>query len=162
VVLAADDVRDLHQRVVDGGGQLVGGGAVGAHDHEVLHRPRRDADVTAGRIVDDDVLGRGAERDRPIVLVRETRAHQAGGVLGIQRHALGLPVRAERAALVRPLVEPQPEPLRVLPDGALVAPVRALRVGVVDPQHELPAGPPREQEVRDRGQRAAEMERAGG
>ena len=113
VVLAPDDVRDLHQRVVHGSGELVGGRAVGAHDHEVLDGADRDAHVAAGRVVHHDVVGRRAEVDGAVLAVRAALVHQAVGVLQVDRHALGLPVRAVRAALVRALVEPQAEPLGV-------------------------------------------------
>ena len=95
VVLAADDVRDLHQRVVDGGGELVGGRAVRAQDHEVLDRADRDADVAAGRVVDDDVLGRRAEAGsrRP----RGTRGPRAPGA----RRARGRSASARTAGTGR-------------------------------------------------------------
>lgn len=59
--------------------------------------------------------------------LRGAGGEQALDVLGVERPALGLPVRPERPALVRALVEAQAEPLRVLPDRALVAALGALR-----------------------------------
>ena len=52
VVVAADDVRDLHVGVVDDGGEVVGGGAVGAHEDEVVHRRRRGTQLAADRVVE--------------------------------------------------------------------------------------------------------------
>ena len=69
VILAADHVRDLHQRIVDDDGEVVGGAAVGADDHRIAddvgveRRPRR----ARGPVnVTSSVSGTSKADDRPL------------------------------------------------------------------------------------------------
>ena len=60
VVVAADDVRDAHVRVVAHHGEVVGGASVGAHDDHVVHHLGREAHVAVHGVVELDgaaVLG---------------------------------------------------------------------------------------------------------
>ncbi len=71
VVLAADDVRDGHGRVVDGHREVVEGRAVRAHDHQVAAEGVGvDLDVAANDVVEGDgAARRDAEADyRPAAL----------------------------------------------------------------------------------------------
>ncbi len=52
VVVAADDVRDAHVAVVDHRGEVVAGGAVGAHDDEVADGALLDHNGAADDVVD--------------------------------------------------------------------------------------------------------------
>ncbi|MGY3679455.1 hypothetical protein ACVWXU_003078 [Streptomyces sp. TE33382] len=83
-VLAAQDVGDLHQRVVDRVDQRVERGAVGADDAVVRHVLRLDGDVAA------DQVGEG-ER-----LVGHPEADDGGAALGLVR---GDPLGREVAAV---------------------------------------------------------------
>ena len=55
VVVAADDVGDAHAGVVHHGGKVVGGGAIGAEDDEVVELLGVERDVAVDRVVHDDV-----------------------------------------------------------------------------------------------------------
>ena len=55
VVLAADDVGDLHARVVHDHGEVVGVAAVGALDDEVADDVGREGDGPVDEVVEDDV-----------------------------------------------------------------------------------------------------------
>ena len=54
VVVAADDVRDAHVRVVAHHGEVVGGAFVGAHDDHVVHHVGREAHVAVHGVVELD------------------------------------------------------------------------------------------------------------
>ena len=55
VVVAADDVGDAHHGVVHHGREVVGGGAVGAEDDEVVQRVRLERDVAVDGVVHHNV-----------------------------------------------------------------------------------------------------------
>ena len=55
-VLAAQHVRDAHERVVDRVDQRVQRLAVGAHDDEVRHRTRLERDLAADQVGEGDVV----------------------------------------------------------------------------------------------------------
>ena len=88
--------------------------------------------------------------------------HQALGVLAVHRHALRLPVGAERPADVGAFVPVEAQPLQVLEDLRFGAGLVALQVGVFDAQDERSALLPREQPVEERGARVAHLQVPGG
>ena len=55
VVVTANDVGDAHQCVVHHGGEVVGGGTVGAEDDEVVELLGVEGDLTMDGVVDHDV-----------------------------------------------------------------------------------------------------------
>ena len=55
VVVAADDVRDAHEGVVDDRREVVGGGSVGAEDDEVVELLGIEDDLAVHRVVNHDV-----------------------------------------------------------------------------------------------------------
>ncbi len=57
VILAADHVRHLHQRIVDHDGEVVLRPAVGAHDDEIADDLGAEDDLAAHEILKPDVLG---------------------------------------------------------------------------------------------------------
>ena len=60
VVVAADDVGDLHVGVVTDNGEVIGGGAVGANQDHIVHDVGGKAHVAVHRVVEFDravVLG---------------------------------------------------------------------------------------------------------
>jgi len=61
VVVPANHVRDAHHGVVHDGGEVVGGGAVGTEDDEVVELPGIEGDLAVHRVVDHDVTA--VERD---------------------------------------------------------------------------------------------------
>src|SRR5699024_5794274 len=72
--------------------------------------------------------------------VRVAGLQELRGDVGVDVHPLGLPVRAVRAADLHPLVPVQPEPAEGVEElfvGLLRVP---RRIGVFDPEDELPAG----------------------
>src|SRR5207247_6782692 len=76
--------------------------------------------------------------------------------------SLRLPVRSMRPADVRPLVPVEAEPAEILKDRRLRLPGRALRVSVLNPQHEGAAAAAREQPVEQRRTGVADVEVTGG
>ncbi len=80
-VLAAQHVRDAHQRVVDGVHERVEGRAVRAHDHEVGRAADREVDAAAHEVVEAEVdLGHAQAQRRLAALGAERRALLVGEV----------------------------------------------------------------------------------
>ena len=55
VILTPNHVRDLHHRIVHHDGEVVGGTAVGAHQHGVADHVRAERDLTADEILERDL-----------------------------------------------------------------------------------------------------------
>ena len=169
VVLAAHDVADARVEIVDRDREVVQHGAVRASDHRVV-----EMDVLEARLATDEVVYDGRS------LVRDAQAHRAarlglppepplgavaalvfldvlrGGAravraAGIEQRLLRLGVaRAALALEHRTLVPVELEPAQRVDDRGHVLGARALAVGVLDPQHELPLLVTREQPVEQR------------
>ncbi len=89
VVLAADDMSDLHAGVVDDHGEVVGEAAVGALDYEVADDLRREGDRAVDEVVEGDITCRHLEADgrllprgEPGLDLARTQAQTATVVLG--------------------------------------------------------------------------------
>ena len=82
VIVASDDVGDLHVGIVDHGGEIVGGSAVAAHQHEVIHGAGREDRLAAHRVVNDDVASVLGHRQTPHVGLSGREARGNGG--GVQ------------------------------------------------------------------------------
>ncbi len=93
--------------------------------------------------------------------VRGAAGDELLGVVAVDREALALAVRPVRAADVRPLVPRKAQPAQRLEDHALGGRVRALAVGVLDAQDELPAVLLRPGVVEQRHVRRADVRVAG-
>ena len=141
VVGAANDVRDAQVDVVGDGGEVVGGGAVGAQQC----RPVRGG-------------GTGEARRRPHAAV----ALAGGGACGHEALGRGPVDLSPRRLAHRPLVDADAEPGEVAQDPVLPALDVARGIGVVDTQDEDAAVVVGEAPVGDGGERVAEMERPGG
>ena len=61
VLLTADDVRDLHQRVVDWARELIGGVAVRLHDDEIADQPGVELHLPADHVGEGDLTARDLE-----------------------------------------------------------------------------------------------------
>ncbi len=91
VVVAADDVRDAHVAIVDGGGEVVGRQTVGAHDDEVADDVGGEGDPAADEVVDAHLAVRDTEPDGGRLAGRHPALHlfrrqpQAAAV--VERHA---------------------------------------------------------------------------
>ena len=85
VILAADHVRHLHQRIVHDDGEVVGGTAVGADEHRIADDVGAERHFAADEILerDVDVLGH-AEADDARARPRRCRRRASSG--GIERH----------------------------------------------------------------------------
>ena len=111
VILAADHVRHLHQRIVDDDGEVVGGRAVGADDDGIADDVGVKADVAADGVGEHDVAVVGhAEADGRTLAGRDARRAPARGdsrrhVPGVARRPPGgerlLPVGLELLARSR-------------------------------------------------------------
>ena len=67
VVVAADDVRDAHLRVVHADAEVVQRMAVGAHEDEVVQGLGRELDAAPDQVVDDDrLVGHPQAHDVPL------------------------------------------------------------------------------------------------
>ena len=102
VVLAADHVRDLHQRVVDDDREVVGGAAVGPDDHRVADDLACERDAAAHEVLERDVVALAARgtaappaRPRAIRSARRLRVEVAAPP-GVARR---LPGRERRLPL---------------------------------------------------------------
>ena len=95
VILAADHMRHLHQRIVDDDGEVVGGTAVGAHQHRIADHVGAERDLAAHEILerDVDVLGHAEADDGALAalepLARLLRRDRAAGAVIFRRAAGG-------------------------------------------------------------------------
>ena len=80
VIVAPDDVGYPHLGVIDHGGEVVGGSAIAAREHEVVHGARRKDGLAANPIVDDDVAPVCRYRQPPDVRLAggKTRGNRSG------------------------------------------------------------------------------------
>ena len=86
VVLAADDVADLHRGVVDDDREVVERRAVGADDDEVAAEVGGvDLDAAADDVVERDDALPDAEADEPAARPSASRAARSSGVSVAQR-----------------------------------------------------------------------------
>ena len=135
------------------------------HDYSALKIDKRDAFGNEWRANEwarhDNIAHLGKPlRGAPAVIGVPTcqqRLHYRP--IGLQ--SLGLPVRRERPADVRPLVPVQTKPAQRVVDLLLAAGVEAGPVGVLDAQHERPALLARERQVEQRHVRRADVRIAG-
>ena len=88
VVVAADDVGDLHHGVVDDGREVVRGRAVGAEDDEVVELLGIEGHLAVNGVVDDDVAAVLGHLDAQDVGLAGLDA--AAGLLGIKVAAAAL------------------------------------------------------------------------
>ena len=132
VVLAADDVRDPVEPVLDGRGEVVGRTPVGPDRDEVLELLARDFDVPADEILPGGRAFVGhADPDRALVFVGRPFGDEPLRLLPAPLHAV---------ELVRDLSVPvEPEPAERLHDLLRGLGHLAARVRVLDPQAELAA-----------------------
>src|SRR6266851_5789276 len=85
-------------------------------------------------------------------------AQQPLGMFAINRQPVRLPIRAEPATYVRPLVPIQAEPLEVGDELVFKAGFAPIYVGVFDAKYHRPALLPREKPVKERSARVADMQ----
>ena len=71
VILASDHMRDLHQRIVDHDGVVVGGHAVRAHDHRIANHVSVEGDRAANDVIEADVavIGNAKANDRRLTVL---------------------------------------------------------------------------------------------
>ena len=143
MVVAADDVRDPVEPVLDRRGEVVGRAAVRAQEDEVLELLVRDLDATEDGVVEArHALVGHPEADRALVLVGAAGLEEA---LRLRLAELE-PVELERDRAVPVEAEPAERVLDLVGRlGDLAA-----RVGVLDPQPELAALVAREEPVEER------------
>ena len=148
VVVAADDVGDLHGHVVDDHGEVVRHGAVGALHDEVADGVVLEADLAAQDVVEGGAAGRHAHAQRvrlsrrlaaPDLLRLQrpapARVHPAAALL-LRRGALGLELLRRAEARVEVAGPEQSLDVLVVDGVALrlpVRPVRARRAGTLVP-----------------------------
>ncbi len=154
MVVAAQDVRDPVEPVLDRRCEVIGRPAVGADDDEVLDLFVRVLDPPANEVVPGgDALVGHPHPDRPLVLVRLLLLEKTLRLLAAVLHAvelkgeLAVPVHAEPAQRLLDLIR------RVFHLAA--------RVRVLDPQAELAALVAREEPVEERRVDVPDVEVAG-
>ena len=181
VVGAADDVRDAGVVVVDDDREVVDGRAVGARDDEVVlervlelasrrgRRRRRSCAPSSGTRRRTAPVPSSSPR-KPRLPCASLYARTSSGP-AVERYAwppasscsTTSPWRGGALRLEDRLAVPvDPEPLERLEDLRDVLRRGALAVGVLDPQHQLPALTAGEQPVVEGGAGAADVEGAGG
>ncbi len=154
VILAANHMRDLHQRVVDDDGKVVRGRAVGADDDRIADHVGLKPHVSAHRVGEDDVaLLRHAEADRRTLARRDARgggvARQAPARAGVARRTsvrdrvltLGVELRRRAETVVRVVRAEQLLRVRLIEVQPLGLPVRPVPAADVRPLIPLEAQP---------------------
>ena len=102
-----------------------------------------------------DLLGRG-ER-----LVRLPGVEQSLDHIGVDVAALRLPVGAVGSADLGPLIPVQPQPAQRIQQSQIAVLAVPLRIGVLDPEHERPAGVSRVCPVEQGGANQPDVRRTG-
>ena len=133
VVVAAEDVGDAEEGIVDDAGEIVGRRAVRLDDDLVLDRVRLDGDPAVDEVVEGDrPAGLDLEEDGVSVLVGLAGGEELRGLL---------PVDAETFALEEGFLVPvEAEPLEVLEDLVEEPGLGPLEVRVLDAEQELAPG----------------------
>ena len=182
VIVAANHVGDPHVRIVHRDREVVQRGAVATRDHEVVLGPVLEPNRPADQVLDHrHPVVRDAQANRRAGTVPGLAAVPrasvgplpganvvCGGRVGIGVTALDQlcdPLAVTLTALVlaqRPVVPVELQPAQGIQDLLDVLRHGALTVGVLDPQHELPARVPGEKPVVERGAGAADVQGARG
>ena len=181
MVLAADHVGDARVEVVDRDGEVVEHRPVRAGDHGVVQVQVLETRLAADDVVNDrrSLVGHvqahgavrlllGAEAALGAVELLEGLDVLGGrlrvvGVPGAQQRIEGLPMALGALRLKdRPLVPVELQPAQRVDDLAHVLGGRALAIGVLDAQQQLPAFVAGEQPVEQRRTGTADVQRSGG
>jgi hypothetical protein len=165
VIIAANDVGNLHFEIVHHVGEMKNPGAVRAADGHI----GRDFDVAkierhlaANQVVHFDQFARETEAPGAAILVEKAGVAQLCEVPLVSGFALALEIRAVIAAHERAFVPIQSEPAQAIEDHLQGFGCIALLVRVLDAQDELAAGVPCVEPVEQRGSRSAHVQIAGG
>ena len=190
MVVAPDDVGDAHVVVVHHHGQIVGGGPVGAQQHQVIELDVAEADLPLHQVVqhrvaverplEADHVGRvgivgrlvaprtadGAALGPGLFAHRLQLRHGQVAAIGLsggqqRHHCLPVPVGAGMLEH-RLCIRGNAEPAQPLEDGGHGGLRRAFPVRVLHPQQELSTRMTCIELVEQRGPRAPNVQEAGG
>ena len=101
VVLAPHDVRNLHQRIVDDHGVVVGGDAFGTNEHRIAEHVGVESNLSAHEIVPDDLaVVRNAEPNGRGLAVLSAPSRLVGRDVAASPRVLGGPPLAQRVVAV--------------------------------------------------------------
>ena len=131
---------------------LVGGDLVGGERAAVAVVPARAAGLPRGLPPLLEFLRRA------VAVIGVPAGQELGHPLGVDVQPLALLVGPERAAHTGPLVPVEPEPAQCVLRGGDVLRLHPGGVGVLDAQHEHPAGGPGERPVVQRGADVAHVQ----
>ena len=173
MILAADDVRDVHLQIVNDVDKMKHGLSVGTQDDEVginlLAVGQLADDIADDQIVNRNRLALHLEFDGALVFVGEAVGEQGFDARLIVGFALGLEIRAAIAlagaggvAGERAFVPIKAEPAQAVEDDIHGFLRIARGVGILDAQDKRAAGVPGVKPVEQRGARATNVEVAGG
>src|SRR5881394_3170827 len=154
MVVAAEDMRDLHIDVVDHHGKVVERRAIRAEDHEVANILTLEADSRMDRVLPRQLSGGKAQPDRVLLHVGFALLQQLVGDLLMARE----PGALEDGRLI-PI---KPEPREPVEDDLRVFVGGARFVRVLDTQQKLAALAAGEEPVEERRSGAADVEVASG
>ena len=158
VVLTSDDVCDFHADVVNDIHEVEHGSSVRAENREVFFLGALDVSVNG--VVEHLRLARNLEKHRAVLVVRAAFFTEEFEVFPVNVGAFALEIRAVVAADIGAFVPIQTEPLHSVFENVEVFHRIALFVGVLYSQHERSARVLGVQPVKERGARAADMEKA--
>ena len=166
MILATDDMRDLHLDIVHHIDQMKHRIAVAADDHEIgvehLGFVERAHHATGDQVGHFDRLARHLEADCAVALVRQALILQFLDAPPVHIGALRLKVRTEPAILPRAFVPIQPQPPQPVENGAQRLFGIARGIGVFDAQDEGAARVAGIQPVEQGGAHAPNVQKAGG
>ena len=153
VIVAADHVRDPVEPVLERRGVVVSRPTVRAHKDEILELGVRELDPTLDCVLPArHPVVRHSDADRALVLVGRALRDEPRCLLPRTLHSVELECR--RAVPV----DAKPEERALdLGHGLLEL---AARVGVLDPEEALPAAPPCEEPVEEKGADTSDVEKA--
>src|ERR1043166_6642044 len=165
MILAANNVRNLHLDVVHHVDEMENPRAVGAANGHVRIRLRArhvEFGMAADDVIDYDLFSREAKTDGTGVVVNAAGGAQFIEITLIDRFTFALKIGAKISAGLRTFVPIESEPAEPVING-LRGFLRVARpIGVFNPQNQRAIGVPGVEPVEQGGARSADVEETGG
>ena len=165
MILAANDVRDLHLDVVHDVDEMENPRAVGPADGHVrirLGAGHVEFDVAADDVIDDDLFARETKADGTRVVVNAAGGAEFVEITLIDRFPLALKIRAKIPAGFRAFIPIESKPAQPVVNGARGLLGVARPIGIFDAQNQRAARVFGVEPVEQGRARAAYVEIAGG
>ena len=191
VVVASNDVRDVHLEVVDNNGEIVGWGAIGSGDDEIVQLRIVEHHLASNQIIDNDIaFPRISESNNRVDTVPRCRSMAATAIISRlftiralrfahcvklvsgavtvigqficqQRFDVDLVAVHALSLIVRSFIGGQPEPRQTIKDRVNRFLGRALSIGILNSKDVSATVPAGKQPAKQRSPRTSHMQITG-